>query len=562
MAFPDYRWAMSTIPAMLRAKFDRARDRPYARVKVAGDWNQTTGRDCETNVLAAAALLDKMGIEAGDRVAILGPPHPNWTSLDFAVLCRGGVTVGIYPTLTPDQVAWQLRHSGAKALFVDSEATLDRLAAIEVPELRFRSTWELPAEQADSEAFWRRAAEVKPEDPCAIVYTSGTTGDPKGAVLTHRAIHAVSVTSREVVPLAEGDRSLVFLPLAHVLQRITVYRGLLEDVEAWFCPRIEDFLDVVKEARPSVLASVPRMLEKIKARVEGQVAQASPLRQRIFAAAMATGRERSECLEAGRVPSWWLATRWRCYDRLVYRKVRAVFGGELRMFVCGGARLDPEVARFFHALGVDVMEGWGLTETAAPATLNRPGQFRFGTVGKPLPGTEVRIAADGEVETRGPGLFSGYWNNPAATADSFSPDGWYRTGDIGVVDDDGFLRITDRKKEIIITAGGKKIPPVNLEKPLEGGPVGQAIVVGEGRPFLVALFAPDPEHGTEGRDAVASDRLARLNATLAPFEQVKKWAWLPRPLSVDDGTLTPTMKLKRRVIGETYRDVIEGLYAG
>jgi len=547
---------------MLRAKIERDRHRPYARVKENGAWRQMDGEDCERNVAAAARWLDEIGIEPGDRVAILGPPHPSWTALDFAILCRGAITVGVYATLTPAQVGWQLRHSGAKALFVDSPAMLERLAGIEAPELRFRSTWDCPHADGDRAELWERAAQVQPGHPAAIVYTSGTTGDPKGAILTHGAIHAVSVTSREAVPLEPGDRAVVFLPLAHSLQRVTVYRGLLEEVEAWFCPRIEDFLDVVKEARPSVLASVPRMLEKIKARIEGEVSRASPTRQRVFAAAMAVGRERSLCLESGRPLPWWLATRWAFYDKLVYRKVRAFFGGELRMFVCGGARLDAEVARFFHGLGVDVMEGWGLTETSAPATVNRLDAFRFGSVGKALPGTDIRIAEDGEVEVKGPGLFVGYWNNPAATAESFTPDGYCRTGDVGTLDAEGFLRITDRKKEILVTAGGKKIPPVNIEKPLEGGPVGQAVVIGDDRPYLVALFAPDPEVPVEGRDALVRARVDALNATLAPFERIKKWAWLPEPLGVENGTLTPTMKLKRRVIAARYRAVIEGLYDG
>lgn len=555
---------MSTVARMLREKLTRDADRAYSKVKENGVWKAGTGRDCEADVLRAAARLQAHGVGPGDRVAILGNPHPRWLVFDFATLCLGGVTVGIYPTLTPDQVAYQLRHSGAKVFLCDEQAQLDRLAeAIKAcPELRHAGDFHLPESGVEAGPFWEQALSVKPEDPCALIYTSGTTGDPKGAIITHRAAHAVSLTSQEAVKLEPGDRAVVFLPLAHSLQRMTVYRGLLEQVEAWFCPNLPEFLDVVKEAKPSVLASVPRMLEKIKARIEGEVAKANPRRQAIFRTALACGKARSRLVEAGQAVPFFLDLQWKFWDLLVYKKVRGHFGGELRMFVCGGARLDPEVARFFHAFGVMVMEGWGLTETTAPATVNRLESFRFGTVGKPLPGTEVRVAADGELEVRGPGLFSGYWDNPAATAECMTLDGYYKTGDIGTIDADGFVSITDRKKEIIVTAGGKNIAPVPIEKRLEGGPIGQAVIIGEGRPCLGAVFAPDPEHPQEGRDAFAEARVREVNATLAPYEQVKTWRWLPEPLSVETNTLTPTMKLKRRVINERFATTIGELYAG
>lgn len=548
---------------MLREKLTRDADRPYSRVKENGVWTSGTGRTCESEILRAAALFQSHGVGPGDRVAILGNPHPRWVVFDFAAICLGAVTVGIYPTLTPEQVAYQLRHSGAKVLVCDAQSQLDRLAGVlpACPELRHAADFSLPEIGLDPAPFWESAMQVQPEDPCALIYTSGTTGDPKGAIISHRAAHAVSLSSQLAVKLERGDRAVVFLPLAHSLQRMTVYRGLLEEVEAWFCPNITDFLDVVREARPSVLASVPRMLEKIKGRIEGEVAKSNPRRQAIFRAALECGKARSRLLEQGKPVPWLLDLQWKAYDLLVYRKVRGFFGGELRMFVCGGARLDPEVARFFHAFGVVVMEGWGLTETTAPATVNRLESFRFGTVGKPLPGTEVRVATDGEIEVKGPGLFSGYWDNPAATAESFTPDGFYKTGDIGTIDHDGFISITDRKKEIIVTAGGKNIAPVPIEKSLEGGPIGQAVVIGDGRPCLTAVFAPDPEHPQEGRDAWATAKVAAVNAALAPFEQVKSWHWLPEPLSVETDTLTPTMKLKRRVIHQRYSRIIEELYA-
>ena len=295
--------------------------------------------------------------------------------------------------------------------------------------------------------------------------------------------------------------------------------------------------------------------------VEAMVAKRPPVSRRIFAWAIAVGLERSRAIEAKKPLSRSLAARWAIADRLVFRTVRQRFGGELRLFACGGARLDPEVGRFFHAMGITVCEAWGLSETCAPATLNSPDDFRFGTVGKPLDGVELRLEPDGEVLVKGPGLFTGYWNDPVATAAAFTPDGFFRTGDIGELVD-GYLKIVDRKKELIVTSGGKNIPPVNIEKKLEGGLVGQAVVIGSDRPYLVALLAPDPEHGasSEALRAAGDARVAEVNASLASFEQIKRYAWLPEPLTVENGMLTPTLKLKRRIIHERHRALIEELY--
>ncbi|MFZ5481617.1 MAG: AMP-dependent synthetase/ligase [Myxococcota bacterium] len=550
---------MSTLAQLYVDKCTRSADQVAMHYREGDAWVSYRWRDCLRNVAAASESLRAMGVASGDRVAILGNPHPRWLTADFATLSLGGVSVGIYPTLRPEAVGYQLRHSGAKVLLVEDEAQLARLAGA-VPEGVVARTWEIVGgAEPDMAAFRARVAEVKPEQPACIFYTSGTTGDPKGAVVTHAAMLATCLASREAIPVEPGDRSIAFLPLAHSLQRMTAYRALLEDITAWFCGSLDQFPATLQVARPQVVASVPRMLEKIKASAEAAVAKQSPLVQRIFAWGLAVGKERSRLLEEGKPVPPWLALRWRIADRLVYAKVRQRFGGALRLFACGGARLDPEVARFFHAMGIGVCEAWGLTETCAPATLNRPTDFRFGTVGKALPGTELKLDEDGEVLVRGPGLFSGYWQDPDATAAAFTPDGFFRTGDVGVLED-GFLRIVDRKKEILVTSGGKNIPPVNIEKKIEGGAIGQAVVIGNDRPYLVALLAPDPEVPCDDRAAYAAARLAAANATLAPFEQVKKWAWLPEPLTVESGMLTPTLKLKRRIIEERYRGVIEGMY--
>lgn len=552
---------MTTLASMLLDKYARAGSAPGLYWREGATWRSSTWAECEHEVAATAEALRALGVGKGDRVAILGNPHPRWLVADFATLCLGAVTVGIYPTLRPDAVRYQLAHSGAKVLLVESPADLERLslAIRDCPDLRHARTWDLPLPPVSLATFRERARAVRPEDPCAIFYTSGTTGDPKGAVVSHGAMAAVCAASRTAVPLEPGDRSMVFLPLAHSLQRMAAYRSLLEEITAYFCPSLDQFQEVLRIARPSVLATVPRMLEKIKAAAEAAVAQRPPVSRRIFAWAMEVGRERSRRLETRQPIPEALAWKYAVADRVVFRKVRARFGGSLRLFVVGGARLDPEVARFFHAMGVDVCEAWGLTETCAPATMNAPSDFRFGTVGKPLADTEIRLDDDGEVLVKGPGLFSGYWNDPEATAAAFTLDGWFRTGDVGRIDD-GFLRIVDRKKEILVTSSGKNVPPVNIEKRLEGGGVAHAVVVGDGRPYLVALLAPDPEHPVADPLALAEARVREANAGLAPFEQVKKWAWLPAPLTVESGLLTPTLKLKRRAIDAAYRDVIEGLY--
>ncbi len=561
---------MDTLASLLLAKFARSADAPAMHYEAPEGWQVQTWRQAEAHVASTAEALRALGVGPGDRVAILGSPHPRWLEVDFATLCLGAIAVGIYPTLLPDAVRYQLNHCGAKVLLVESAADLERLADAlrDCPSLAHARTWDLAPHAVDLEAFRARARAVKPDDAAAIFYTSGTTGVPKGAVVTHKAMVAVCRASLGPIPLAPGERSILFLPLAHSLQRTVAYRGLLEEVTAYFCVSIDRFAGILPRARPSVIATVPRMLEKIKAGVDARVAQETPVRRRIFDVALAAGLARSRWLEAhpgsaaGAVP-WALRSRFAVADRLVFRKVRARFGGELRLLAVGGARLDPTVARFFHAMGIDVCEGWGLSETCAPATLNSPSDFRFGTVGKPLAGVELRLEPDGEVLVRGPGLFSGYWDDPAATSEAFTSDGFFRTGDIGSLEE-GYLRIIDRKKELIVTSGGKNIPPVNIEKRLEGGVVGQAVVIGSERPYLVALLAPDPDHphglDKAGLRAAGEARVGQANAGLAPFEQIKAFAWLPAPLSVENGMLTPTMKIKRRIVSETYRDVIAALY--
>jgi long-chain acyl-CoA synthetase len=577
----------STIPEMLRSFVDRDPSAIAVRWLNGGQWRAATRHEVLCDVARLArALHDHYGVTDGTPVGILSETRPEWSAVDHAVLALGGVVVGVYPTLTPEQIRWILNHAGVRLLVVEGAALAERargwrddavmLSIDPAPGLEQLT----PTGPADLDWLAARIGRVRPEQDLAVIYTSGTTGSPKGAVLTHAARVATCVASREVAPLQRGDRSVVFLPLAHSFQRFAGYRGLLEDAEGWYCPSIKDLPRVMTEARPTVLASVPRMLEKIKLRAEDAAAARGPRAARVFGWAIGVGRRVAERRHAGAPISLRDQIALRVADRLVLSKVRARLGGHLRFIVSGSARLDPDVGWWFEAIGVPVLEGWGLTETCAPATANRAGRHRVGTVGPPIPGMEIKLAADGEVFVRGPGLFRGYLHDPDATAAAFE-EGWYKTGDIGAIDDDGALRIVDRKKEILVTAGGKNVPPVNLELLLGRSPVvGQAIVVGDGRPYLVALLSPDPDGvdalcarlgvpdgpldarlADPGVRAAFADAVAAANRELARFEQIKRFEVLPRPLDAAHDELTATLKPRRKQIAHNWSATIDRLYA-
>lgn len=563
---------MSTLAHALLARV-RATPKAVAMHLATGEgWTSTTWTEGTVRVLALARWLRAAGVTRGERVAVLGEPDLRWIEADFATLLCGGATVGIYPTLLPEQVLWQLRHGEVRVLLGSS----DLLARLPVDALNEAGILVAPWDVAhpalrpqvtltpeDLAAVEAMAAEVQPSDACAILYTSGTTGEPKGVVLSHAAMLATARATQRAIPLEAGETSLIFLPLAHSLQRIVLYRGLLEEVEAWIVPRLDRVAEVLPLARPSVLATVPRMLEKVLARAEAAARSKGPRPLRIFTWAMDVAREVSVHLESQTPVPLGLRAKALVADRLVWTKVRARMGGRLKTIVCGGARLSPEVGRAFHGMGVATCEGWGLTETCAPATLNARDDLRFGTVGRPLPGIELRLEDDGEVLVRGDGLFSGYWRAPEATAAVLDAEGWFRTGDLGRMED-GRLVIVDRKKELLVTSGGKNIAPLPLEGALEGGVFGQVVVVGDDRPYLVALFAPDPEAARDLDTAALRDeaqrRVQALNARVPSFEQIKRFAVLDGPLTVESGLLTPTLKLRRRTIASTFAAEINTLY--
>lgn len=593
---------MASIPALLLARADRDPDAVAFYVRQDADpfgtgvpaaehpgWLRFTFGTTLPQLSRMVQTLHGLGVGEGVVVAILAETSHVWASVDMATLCLGGVTVGVYPTLTPDQVIAQLRHAEARVLVVENEAQYARIAPLldQLPDLaHVRSIWpgdgleHLVLGSVDMDFLRARVARLTADHVATYVYTSGTTGEPKGAVLTHGNFRSVIEASRRALPVRPGDRSIVFLPLAHSLQRFALYRGLVEEAVGYYCPTLADLPEVIQLARPQVLVTVPRMLEKIKATAEAKAAERGPRAAAILDWAIRVGRARQHLVRHGQPVPLRLAVQHWIADRLVYRKVRQRLGGALRMLVSGGAALSVEVAEWFEALDIMVREGWGLTETCAPATTNREESYRLGTVGLPLDGVDVKLDDDGELLIRSPGNFRGYYKDPAATAAAFAAGGWFRTGDFGSIDPDGFVRVLGRKKAIIVTAGGKNIAPVPIEKAIEGGLVGQVVVVGDERPYLVALIAPDPEAlaalaaqrgwGGEFADwarrpgvrAVIQEAVDHANDTLAPFQTIKGFIVVTAPFTVEAGELTPTLKLKRRVIRARYAAQITALYGG
>jgi long-chain acyl-CoA synthetase len=423
--------------------------------------------------------------------------------------------------------------------------------------------------------FHDRARSVQADDLATIIYTSGTTGEPKGVMLTHGNLMANIAGVRAVLDLGPEDVGLSFLPLCHAFERLVAYFYLVHGVSIVFAESFNTIARDLQMVRPTVTTGVPRVFEKLHDRVIAKGLEASGLKRRIFQRAVQLASVRGRLLESGRPLSPWLRLQAAVADRLVYRRVREVMGGRLRFAVSGGAPLRPEIGRFFFGVGIPLIEGYGLTETAPVLTVMPLDAIRFGTVGRPLPNVELRIADDGEVLARGPNVMVGYFGRPDETAQVLR-DGWFHTGDVGSVDEDGYLRITDRKKELIVTSGGKNIAPQPIEGALRAHPlIAEAVVIGEQRAFLALLIVPDlaalqgrfPDardaaslQGRQEITAAFQEAVDAINARLAQFERIRRFALLPREFSIEAGELTPTLKVKRRVVEERYRDQIEGLY--
>jgi long-chain acyl-CoA synthetase len=572
--------------------------------RAAHDWEPISAERALGDVEALALALRELGVEPGDRVALLSETRYEWAVTDLAILGLGAVTVPIYSTLTAAQCRSLLENCEAKVLVVSSIPQLEKIRAASAGLGFVRALvcmdplppGEPPHEhalhallargaalrQAEPGAFRAAAAAVRPDDLATIIYTSGTTGEPKGAMLTHGNIASNVDAALRVLSYQSTDRCLSFLPLCHIFERMAgLYAMLACGVCIAYGQSIEKVGDDALEVQPTIMVGVPRLYEKMCGRVL-QRARAHPAPVRaLFFWGLDRGRAMARAHYARRRPSPFTAFQARLADRVVFSSIRARLGGRLRFCVSGSAPLSPEVMEFFYAIGIPIVEGYGLTETSPVICMNPLGREKPGSVGPPIPGVEVRIGDDGEILTRGPHVMRGYYRNETATREALR-DGWFHTGDIGHLDADGYLVITDRLKDLLVLAAGKKVAPQPLEGRLKGSRwVGEAVLLGDRRPYVVCLVVPnfvalEAEAKTRGwpyrtrRElldrpdvhALYQAEIDRLNAGLAPFEQIKRFALLDRELSQDAGELTPTLKLKRRVITEHFAPVIDELYAG
>jgi long-chain acyl-CoA synthetase len=559
-----------------------------------GRWVSRSYTEVGEIVRALSLGLIELGIERGDKVAILGNTRPEWTYFDFAALTAGATVVPIYQTNSAEECQYVLENSDARAVIVEDEEQLEKIRAIrnQCPKLEHvvrmtgtgggaTSMDELTKMGAGrGEADWRERYEsVGPDDICTFIYTSGTTGPPKGCVISHGNYRAMldMVVERNVLGGGD-DLTYLFLPLAHSFALLIQFGSF--ELGATLAYWERDPLRIVPnlaEVKPTYFPSVPRIFEKIYTAATAGAEQAGGLKQTLFDWSISVGKRYREAERKGGAGVL-LKLQHSIADRLVLSKIRNIFGGNLRVAVSGAAPINPDILRFFDAAGVLVLEGWGMTETSTAATIATPDDFKFGTIGKPFPGVEIKIADDGEILVKGPNVFQGYYKNDEATRETIVDD-WLHTGDIGEFDSDGYLTITGRKKDIIITAGGKNITPANLEAEIKQHPlVSQCVVIGDRRPYLVALVTLDPEEAAKyakekglAVDALPADdavrasiqaHLDQINEKFARVEQVKKFHVLGQDLSQEGGELTPTMKVKRNVVAEKYADDVEALYSG
>ena len=564
---------------------ERSAGQEALRYWADGAWHPLAWGELADRVRGIAAGLIALGVGPGDRVALMSQTRAEWTIADLAILAAGAVTVPIYETSAPDQCAWILSDSGAKvAICADAghaatlESAGDRAEALtEVIVIDDGGLDALAARGADELATVdERVAGITSDTIASIIYTSGTTGNPKGCVLTHANI---LVTARQAqlalssLLLPDNASTLLFIPLAHIFARVIQFALLDAGTVLGYARSVQTLSDDLRSFKPTFLLAVPRIFEKV---FNAAQAKAQGPKARIFDAAVATATEWSESDNPGLVTN----VKRAVFDRLVYAKLRAALGGRIRHCISGGAPLAPHLAHFFRAVGVDILEGYGLTETTAASAVNPPEWNKIGTVGQPWPGTEFRVADDGELLIRGPGVFQGYWQNDAASAEVLDDDGWFRTGDLGAIDDDGFVVITGRKKEIIVTAGGKNVAPAILEERLKAHRlISQVMVVGDQKPFVGALITLDPdeletyarEHGLgDAKEAAQSEQVrtevdravAEANTAVSQAESIRRTAILERDFTIEDGELTPTLKVRRMVVADHFAGAIDDLYAG
>ncbi|MGI1845600.1 AMP-dependent synthetase/ligase [Rhodococcus sp. SJ] len=592
-------------PSVARLFVDRVAATPEAeafRYPRGDGWGSTTWRQVGDRVTALAAGLIALGVEPEDPVAIASSTRYEWVLADFAIMCAGAATTTIYPTTNAPDVAFIVANSGSAVVVAEDWTQVDKLVAhrADLPEVRTvvvvdgEGDGDWVVTLADLEGRGRallaespsvvadRVDAIRPEQLASIMYTSGTTGKPKGVLLPHSGWTYTAAAVDAVNILGPDDLNFLWLPLSHAFGKVMLALPLQIGFTTVIDGRVEKIVENLAVVRPTFMGAAPRIFEKAHARIEAMVAEEGGAKKKIFDWAVGVGLRVSQARQEDRAPSALDRLRYRIADRLVFSTVKERFGGRLRFFVSAAAPLDRAVAQWFDAAGIIILEGYGLTETSAASFINRPYAYRLGTVGWPFPGTEVQIAEDGEVLLRGPGVMDGYHERPEATAEALEPDGWFHTGDIGELDSEGFLRITDRKKDLFKTSQGKYVAPSAISAAFKGicPYAGEIVVYGESRPYCVVLVGLDAEaitewagkNGMAGREfgeiarderthALIGECIDRLNDRLNRWEQIKRFAVLDRELSIEAGDLTPSMKLRRKLVVDNFADRIEQLYA-
>lgn len=585
---------------LLKNTVDKHAGKVCLRYKEDGRWQELTWREAYSRILDLAGGLRKLGVQKGDRVCIFAKTRYEWTLADMAILACGGVSVPIYESSLPEQAAFIINNSGARILFAENENQLGKIRKVlhELPNLKqivlIETGPDFKKEDglylfdellvlgsgSGADVFNHSVEKLKPEDEASFVYTSGTTGPPKGAILTHGNFISELESLNQFFAFAPDLESLLFLPLAHIFARVIQYAQIYTGFVQNYAESIDHLLTNLTEVKPHLMASVPRIFEKVHTRVVQGVESGSDLKKKIFNWAVEVGAKRAKYVNKGKSVPFGLKIQWALAYRLVFSKLHEKLGGRIRYFISGGAPLSREIGDFFEAAGFLILEGYGLTETSAAVTCNSPTAHKVGTVGKALPGVELKIAADGEILVRGEMVFGGYYQRDTESKEVLDKDGWFHTGDIGVIDDEGFLAITDRKKDIIVTAAGKNIAPQNIENLVKTDPyISQIMIHGDKRKFLSALVTLDQEKilswakenrisFSDYRELVRNDKLYQLikqrlddkNKQLAKYETIKKFAILDGDFSVETGELTPTLKIKRKFTSEKYKHIIEQFY--
>jgi long-chain acyl-CoA synthetase len=594
-----------TLVGLFAARVAERGTKVALKTKRGGAWEPTTWNEWDRRARVVASELLASGVEKGDRVAVSASTREEWVVADVAVLLAGAVTVPIYHTLVGDQAAYILENSGAKVLVAESASLVKRIAdggglatleglsrivlvdatgADEMPASLSHVTWEavMTGARGSLASVDARSADVKPDDLAVIMYTSGTTGPPKGAMLTHGNFAFETEVLEAIGVLNGDDEQLLFLPMAHIFAKVIIATQIRLGFVTAFAESVAKVMDDAVEVNPTFMACVPRMYEKIYAGAHEKIEKEGAIKRKIFDWAVETGRRHSRARlakGASEPPDGMLGMQHRYAQKLVLSKIRARFGSRLRVAISGGAPLAKELAEWFDGAGIPILEAYGLTEVTGGSNLNRFGAQRFGTVGPALPGVEVKIAADGEVLIRGGNVMRGYWKHEDATREIIDADGWFHSGDIGVIDADGFLTITDRKKDIIVTAGGKNVAPQNIENLLKQSSwISQAMVHGDKRAYLVALvtlnveplarFAAETGRPNEPETLATLDDVKKrvqteidaVNQGLSSYESIKKFAIVAKDFTIDGGELTPTLKVKRKVVTERNRALLDSLY--